>query len=185
MDYNETARRRAAHAYPAYAQPPTGSGVLIRQISSLVLMLLLYSAALPYNPTEWVLGSDGGDEGYLIDRLCAGVILISACYFQWRIASLRTPLAVGIPGTDNFLFAWSPALYWPVALGQAALLYVAAFGSNEMLRRMIVSAVLGCLWVVGLAATPEETRRWAWSMIKEMWFWMIFDEVLGRRRRRR
>ena len=49
---------------------------------------------------------------------------------------------------------------WHFAVCEAALLVLAEWGPSEMLRRVLISGVIGFLWVVGFAATPESYKRW-------------------------
>ncbi|KAK2015517.1 hypothetical protein LZ32DRAFT_602164 [Colletotrichum eremochloae] len=184
--------------------PPGKANILARQLAALPLIALLYTAAVPFTPVAWVLHVGGSS---LFDRLFAGIIVLAACYFQWRVAGLTTPLAVFLPGAGDGGgstvrngrieqvpspgFVWNPDHYWPYAICEAVLLCVAEFGGNELLRRCIVCGVLGGLWLVGYHATPESTRRWAYENIKGWLFWMMLDEMMrvggrsyGARRRR-
>ncbi|KAK2035185.1 hypothetical protein LX32DRAFT_577776 [Colletotrichum zoysiae] len=193
-----------AGGYPG--GPPGRAEVLARRLAALPLVALLYAAAVPFAPAAWILQVGGSS---LLDRLFAGIVVLAACYFQWRIAGLTAPVAVffpwagggggstvrngrverapqGVPG-----FVWHPDNYWPYVFCEAALLCVAEFGASELLRRCIVCGVLGGLWLVGYHATPESTRRWAYENIKGWLFWMVLDEMMrvggrsyGARRRR-
>ncbi|KAK2042902.1 hypothetical protein LZ31DRAFT_555685 [Colletotrichum somersetense] len=174
--------------------PPSQVETLVRQLAALPLVALLYTAAVPFTPAAWVLQVGGSS---LLDRLLAGIIVLAAFYFQWRIAGLTAPVAVFLPwaggggggstvrngrverapqGVSGFV--WHPDNYWPYAVCEAALLYVAEFGGSELLRRCIVCGVLGGLWLVGYHATPESTRRWAYENIKGWLFWMMLDEMM-------
>lgn len=188
--------------YTAYAGPPGKADILGRQLAALPLIALLYTAAVPFTPVTWVLGIDGSS---LFDRLFAGIVMLSACYFQWRIAGLTSPLAVFLPGVADTRirngrieqagsgagFVWHPGNYWPCVICEAMFLCLAEFGGNELLRRCIVCGVVAGLWIVGYHATPESTRRWAYERIKSWLFWMVLDEMMrvggrsyGARRRR-
>jgi hypothetical protein len=174
-----------------------------RQASALLLIIFLYTAAVPFSPIVWLMDVDGAA---FFDRLVAGVLLLSACYFQWQIAGLRRPLAIMVPGTgatvirngrvergDPVGFAWHPSNYWPYVICEVMLLGLAEYGRSELLRRGIVSGVIAVLWAVGFYATPESTRKWAYDHIKNWMFWMVLQELMnvgvrsmagnGRRRR--
>ncbi|OLN83753.1 hypothetical protein CCHL11_08741 [Colletotrichum chlorophyti] len=187
--------------YTAWSSPPGKASILTRQLAALPLIALLYTAATPFTPVVWVLNIDGSS---LFDRLFAGIIMLSACYFQWRIAGLTSPLAVFLPGPSGTAirngrierdsgmgFVWHPSNYWPCVVCEAMLLGVAEFGPSELLRRSIVCGVIAGLWVVGWSATPQSTKQWAYDHIKSWLFWMVLDELMrvgsrshgGRRRR--
>ncbi|KAK2001150.1 hypothetical protein LX36DRAFT_698442 [Colletotrichum falcatum] len=220
--FNDETRARggssAPHAAPyktaARSGPPRKANVLARQLASLPLIALLYSAAVPFTPAAWLLRVGGST---LFDRLFAGVVVFAACYFQWRVAGLTAPFAVFLPGASGISgvpgggggggstirngrlerapggpgFVWNPDSYWTYAACEAALLCAAEFGGSEPLRRCVVCGVLGALWLVGYHATPEPTRRWAYENVKGWLFWMMLDEMMrvggrsyGARRRR-
>ncbi|KAF6831954.1 hypothetical protein CPLU01_06471 [Colletotrichum plurivorum] len=182
--------------------PPSRNNILTRQLVSLPLIALLYTAATPFTPVVWLLNLEGGS---FFDRLFAGITMLSACYFQWQIASLTRPLAVVLPGSSRTVirdgrvvenggvagFVWHPSNYWPYVICEAMLLGLAEFGPSEMLRRGIVCGVVAGLWAVGYSATPESTKRWAYEHLKAWMFWMVLDELMrvggrsysGRRRR--
>ncbi|KAJ0163981.1 hypothetical protein CTA2_2014 [Colletotrichum tanaceti] len=195
--------------YTAYAGPPGKADILSRQLAALALIALLYTAAVPFTPIMWILDIDGSS---VFDRLLAGIVMLSACYFQWRIAGLTSPLAVFLllpgavvggetrirngrverAGSGGAGFVWRPGFYWPCVVCEAVLLCAAEFGGNELLRRCVVCGVVAGLWLVGYHATPESTRLWAYERIKSWLFWMVLDEMMrvgGRsynaRRRRR
>jgi hypothetical protein len=174
--------------YSAWSGPPAQSGSLARKFSALALVVLLYTASNPFTPFVWVLNMSGGS---LFDRLFAGIMLLSACYFQWIIANITRPLAVVLPGSTGAVlrngriergatagFVWHPSNYWPYLLCEAMMLAFAEFGPSEMLRRGIVCGVIAGLWVLGFSATPESTKRWAYDHIKSWVFWIMLDELL-------
>lgn len=177
-----------------YGGPPSESNMVARKASAIALAVLLYSAATPFSPVGWFLNVNGA---FFIDYMCAGIILLSSCYFQWRIAGLTHALVIPIPnlgggsptirnghvsagssaGNDIFLFQTSN--YWPYAACEALLLGLAEFGPSEYLRRSVVLGVCAGLWILGWHATPAATKRWAWGHIKALWFWMILQELLN------
>ena len=57
------------------------------------------------------------------------------------------------------------------------VLGVAEWGGSEAWRKIIVVGVLGALWLVGFAATPAGTKRWAWEQIKVYLWVLVLDEV--------
>lgn len=59
------------------------------------------------------------------------------------------------------------------------LLCVANWGGVEVLRMVLVCAVVGALWAVGWVVTPEKRKRWAWGYVKGIWYWIVVDEILG------
>jgi hypothetical protein len=188
-----------AHAH----QAPSSPNILIRRAGAVPLALLLLAAAMPFAPASWVFPSDAAS---LVDTFISSPVILGAVYFQWQTAAIRFPYLFGplqtgaptpairngqIQMLESTVWVWQPANYWPCLVCEALLLYVAHWGGNEVARRIIVSMVMGGLWVVGLPATPEWVKVWAWDQIKRAWFWMAFDEVLrmgrygGRRRRGR
>ncbi|KAI0019468.1 hypothetical protein F4780DRAFT_447391 [Xylariomycetidae sp. FL0641] len=187
--------------YEPYRGPPNKFNMGLRAFSSVPLMVLLYSASMPFTPVSWVFPVEGS---FFADRLVSGLIVIIACYFQYCIASLNRPVAISLPGPghqtirngrmqagSDIAFVWQTSNYWPYAACETMLLILAEFGPSEMLRRSIVCGVLAGLWLVGWHATPQSYKDWAWGHIKELWFWMVLRELLdmsrynpGRRPRR-
>ncbi|KAH8892876.1 hypothetical protein GQ53DRAFT_121108 [Thozetella sp. PMI_491] len=169
----------------AYHGPPNTAS---RRFSSIVLVVLLYTAATPFQPFSWLMQIDGS---FLFDRLLAGILLLCACYFQWSIASLKASVIVNLPSTDATvirdgrverggstpLFIWRTSDYWSAAAVEALLLVIAEWGPSELLRRAIVAVVVASLWVLGLAATPAAYKRWAWEHIKAYIFVLVLDEL--------
>ncbi|KAF2789774.1 hypothetical protein K505DRAFT_328016 [Melanomma pulvis-pyrius CBS 109.77] len=185
----------------ARAAPPPASSVLLRQFSSFPLVLLLWTAATPFTPTAWLLGDFSG--AMIVDRFVAGLILLCACYFQFKASSLTHPIAVAIPNPlgasqgepyvyngrmrypapsdksakSEFTFLYHPEKYWTYGAVEAGLLLLAEFSGFEYLRRAVVVAVLGALWAVGWYITPAATKRWAWGHIKVFWFFVVWDLI--------
>ncbi|KAK3987103.1 hypothetical protein QBC44DRAFT_246595 [Cladorrhinum sp. PSN332] len=169
--------------------------ILPRQLSSLFLIVLLYTAATPFNPISWLTGSILLSGTYFFDRLLAGILLFCAFYFQWRIASLRSDTVISIPllgGDAQFIrngriersgaagvevWRWRVNEYWVFAAIEAAALVAAEFGGNEGLRRLLVAGTVLALWVLGWSVTPGSTRRWAWEQIKVFLWVLVLDEV--------
>jgi hypothetical protein len=200
------------YAYSTATNAPGASSIprstrstrmLARQLAAIPLVALLYTAATPFAPVAWALGLY---DSTIVDRVLAGIVMLSACYFQWRIGGLTQPLAIVVPGSDAPVvrngrverapavgFVWYPDNYWMFAVAEAGLLFLAEFGPSEMLRRAIVCCVVGGLWAVGYSATPEAMKRWAYGHMKTWVFWMLLDEFrrvgwgnqggYGRRRR--
>ncbi|KAI0479431.1 hypothetical protein GGR56DRAFT_634974 [Xylariaceae sp. FL0804] len=195
---------RAYETYRGGHHPPGRYNLGARQFSSVPLMVLLYSAAMPFTPVAWLFPVDGA---FFVDRMCAGVVLLCACYFQYAIAGLDRAVAVSlaIPGLPSgsggrptirnghmqsgggggggvladLSFVWQTSNYWPYAACEAVLLALAEFGPSETLRRSVVCGVLAGLWLVGFHATPRAYRVWAWEHIKAWWFWIILSELLN------
>ncbi|KAK3294095.1 uncharacterized protein B0H64DRAFT_324988 [Chaetomium fimeti] len=71
----------------------TTTTLLPRQLTALALTALLYTAATPFTPLTWLTGPMHLSGTLFLDRLAAGLVLFSAFYFQWAIASLRGPAA--------------------------------------------------------------------------------------------
>ncbi|KAI0602466.1 hypothetical protein F4775DRAFT_244384 [Biscogniauxia sp. FL1348] len=189
------------HVPPPCGPPPSGPSEPLRggpnqfnmgarRFSSIPLIILLYSAAVPFTPMAWIFPADGS---FLIDRLCAGLILLCACYFQWRISGLNHAIAISLPspghqtirngrmerGGGDIAFVWQTSNYWPYAACEAILLGLAEFGPSEMMRRAIVTVVLAALWLLGWHATPRSYKIWAWEHIKAFWFWIVLSELLN------
>jgi hypothetical protein len=180
--------------YKAYNGPPSENNMMARKVSALALAVLLYSAAVPFHPVGWFFNIEGA---FFVDRMAAGIILLCACYFQWRIASLTHALAIPLPnlsgggptirngrvgggssgGADIFLYTTNN--YWPYAACEALLLGLAEFGPSEYLRRGVVMGIVAGLWILGWHATPAALKRWAWEHIKAWWFWIILSELLN------
>ncbi|KAH8646292.1 hypothetical protein BX600DRAFT_477454 [Xylariales sp. PMI_506] len=176
-----------AESSESYRGPPS---VVTRRVSSVLLIILLYTAASPFSPLSWLMQIDGS---FLFDRLFAGIILLSACYFQWAIASLTASVVVSLPSVGSTttirngrveqgpssvsLFLWRTSNYWPCAACEALLLIIAEWGPSELLRRSIVGGVVAGLWVLGFSATPQAYKRWAWEHIKTYLFVLLLDEI--------
>ncbi|KAK4194329.1 hypothetical protein QBC40DRAFT_290971 [Triangularia verruculosa] len=196
----------ATHTYPdrdhsAKSTPYTDAALnppslLPRRFFSLILIVLLYTAASPFTPISWALGSDTVylSGTYLFDRLFSGLILFAAFYFQWRIASLRASVAVTLPlggsttqvrngrletvhssSMDLFLFKSSD--YWHFALAEAGVLLLAEFAGGESLRRVVVTLTVAGVWLVGWAATPRSVKNWMWEHAKAYLFVLVLDEL--------
>jgi hypothetical protein len=179
-------------------------GMIARRLSAVGLIILLYIAATPFTPVSWFFYTD---FAFLADTVGAGVLLLCACYFQWRISGLTHALAIPLPTLGNGIrvvngrveqqagidiFLWKPSNYWPCVLGEALLLFFATAGPSEMLRRGIILAVVSGLWFLGWHATPAATKQWAWEHIRDYVFWQLLSEFMsggrhtaGRRRARR
>ncbi|KAI1501833.1 hypothetical protein F5X99DRAFT_381150 [Biscogniauxia marginata] len=175
--------------YEAYRGSPNQFNMGARRFSSIPLMILLYSAAVPFTPVAWLFPADGS---FLVDRLCAGIIVLCACYFQWRISGLNHAIAISLPSPGHqtirngrmdrggdIAFVWQTSDYWPYVICETLLLGLAEFGPSEMLRRAIVTVVLAALWLLGWHATPRSYKMWAWEHIKAFWFWIILSELLN------
>ncbi|KAF2728637.1 hypothetical protein EJ04DRAFT_389540, partial [Polyplosphaeria fusca] len=180
-----------------------------RQFSSLPLIILLWTAASPFTPISWLLFSLEG--AYLFDRFVAGILLLCACYFQFSLAGLTHPVVLTLPNpmqrSEGYVqngrigkekgnggevaLVYQPRDYWTYVVAEAAVLAGAEWGGSEIARRAVVLGVVGALWVVGWAVTPEATKRWAWGHVKAIWFVVVVDLVRevgfsrggGRRRR--
>ncbi|KAF2267854.1 hypothetical protein CC78DRAFT_530620 [Lojkania enalia] len=195
--------------------PPTSSAITFRQISSIPIIILLWTAAVPFSPTAWLIGNIEGAS--LIDRFVAAIILLCALYFQFKLSGLSHPVAVALSnpiaqGSDSYVsngrmggsrakrdaeekaevvFYYHPGSYWTYVVTEVGLLVIAEFGRMEYLRRAIVLCVVAGLWAVGWMITPRSTKMWAWEHIKAFWFFIVLDLVReigfggGRHRRRR
>ncbi len=173
------------------------------------MIVLLYTAAMPFTPTEWLFGSIEG--AYLIDRLVAGMVLLIALYFQFALAGQTFTVALAIPNPlaegdtytpsgrtssssakQEFVFFYRPSEYWTYMAAEFGLLFLAQFGPFEFVRRIIVASIVGLLWAVGWIITPQSTKKWAWGHVKTFWFFIVLDLIRdigmgqggGRRRRR-
>ncbi|KAF2183015.1 hypothetical protein K469DRAFT_710960 [Zopfia rhizophila CBS 207.26] len=184
-----------------------------RQIASLPTAILLWTAATPFTPVAWLIGPLEG--AFLVDRFVAGIILLSALYFQWKVAGLSHPIAIALPnplaqGSDSYIsngrvggaqarqeanknadivFFYHPSSYYVYLTSEIALLALAEFGGMEYLRRGIVLAVVAALWAVGWMVTPRRTKMWAWEHVKAFLFFVVLDLIrdvgFGGGRRRR
>ncbi|KAM7220373.1 hypothetical protein V8F06_004152 [Rhypophila decipiens] len=185
-----------------YSSSRTSTGgatptILTRQLSSIALIILLYTAGMPFEPFGWTLGRLAGT--YLFDRVFGGILLFCCFYFQYRIASLRASVIVSVPAlvspssgsriqngrvvkdestlSSTPVWVYRTSTYWHLAFSEGALLLLAEFGPSEILRRVIVVGIVSGLWLVGFAATPESYKRWAWGHIKAYLFFIILDEI--------
>ncbi|KAK3902645.1 hypothetical protein C8A05DRAFT_15316 [Staphylotrichum tortipilum] len=172
----------------------SGPSILPRRVSSLALVILLYTAATPFSPISWLTGPLEMSGTYLADRLLAGLILLGACYFQWAVASLRSAVVITLPtggsvtrvrdgrleqvrGDGVVLGVWTVEGYWHFALAQAGVLLLAEYAGSETLRRFVVAVVVLALWIIGWAATPASLKRWAWEHAKVYLFLLVLDEL--------
>lgn len=163
-----------------------------RQILSIPMIALLFTAAMPFSPMTWVLGSWEG--AYLIDRLITGPLLLCACYFQWKLSSVTFPVIitiqnpaaqqsnayvrngrVGQSNSAGIEFLYNPSNYYLYMSMEVGLLLFAEYAGFEYLRRAIVICVVGALWAVGWTITPRQTKAWAWEHIKSIWFFLALD----------
>jgi hypothetical protein len=181
-------------ARPAASPGASGAAVqstTLRKASAVAMIILLYSAASPFNPISWLTYDLEGS--FFLDRLVAGAVLFAALYFQWRIAAQTSPVAICLPtgsrqtirngaivttGSGELVFLYNPVEYWKYVGIEAALLGVAEFGGSEILRRCLVSGVLAGLWAVGWFVTPERIKKEGWEHLKRIWFWIALDEVM-------
>ncbi|SPO01384.1 uncharacterized protein DNG_04060 [Cephalotrichum gorgonifer] len=155
-------------------------GIYIRRAFSVLLGMSLYTVARPFEPSYWLLKSEAS---LLIDRFVSTIALLCACYFQWAVASLRRPVTVTYPGPGEQppLFVWRLANFWPCALCEFLLLVVAYCETSEVARRTIVSGLVLGLWLVGLPATPESTKRAIWDEVKREAAEQILHALTARR----
>jgi len=194
----ENPRTSQAYAY----RMPSDSSIFIRRVAGVPIALLLFAASMPFYPASWIFKTDAA---YLADNFISTPAILGAVYFQWQIASIRIPFVFGplkngapaairngqIQRLESMVWVWHPANYWFSLALEALLLSVAHWGGSELVRRIIISLVMGGLWMVGLPATPGWVKIWAWEQLKRIWFWTAFDEVTrmgrygGRRRRGR
>jgi len=168
--------------------------ILPRQFSSIMLVALLYTAATPFSPVSWLTGPVMLSGTYFLDRMVAGLVLFCAFYFQWAIASLRSAVVISLPTGGSTtqvrngrveqvrsssvpLWVWRTDDYWHFALAEVGVLLIAEFAGGETMRRLLVSAVILALWVVGWSATPASLKRWAWEHIKVYLFVLVLDEL--------
>ena len=102
----------------------------------------------------------------------------------------------GTQGCDARRGVANPVVDRHFALAEAGVLLLAEYAGSETMRRFVVSVVVLALWVIGWAATPASTKRWAWEHVKVYLFVLILDELRnvarqglggggGRRRRAR
>ncbi|KAK3214427.1 hypothetical protein GRF29_19g144397 [Pseudopithomyces chartarum] len=71
------------------------SSILLHQCLSFPLNALLYTTATPFSPLAWILGPHEG--AFLFDRFAGGIILLSALYFQFKLASRTHAVVVTVP----------------------------------------------------------------------------------------
>jgi len=196
------------------ALPVPQSSLLGRRVFALPLIVLLWTAATPFTPVSWFMGSFSG--ALIVDRFVAGLALLCACYFQFQVSGLTHPIAVSVPNpfvqqSEQYVyngrvryrnpevktdvgFFYHPEKFWTYALAEAGVLLFAEFCRVEILRRALVLVVVSGLWMVGWMITPQSTKRWAWGHIKVFWFFIVWDLIRdvgfgggggGRRRGRR
>src|SRR3954468_14195366 len=87
-------------------QPPSSSSLFRRQLAAFPVIILLWTAAVPFTPVAWLVGSLEG--AFLIDRFVAGILLLCALYFQWKVSTLSHPIAIALPnpaaqGSDSYV----------------------------------------------------------------------------------
>ncbi|KAK4175073.1 hypothetical protein QBC36DRAFT_388496 [Triangularia setosa] len=196
----------ATHPYPDYTSPKSTPytnaalnppSVLPRQFFSLILIILLYTTASPFTPISWALCTDTLNLSgtYLFDRLFSGLVLFSAFYFQWRIASLRAssvPVTIPLGGSTTQirngrletvhsssldLFLYKTGDYWHFALAEAGMLLLAEFSGSENLRRVVATLTVAGVWLMGWAATPRSVKDWMWEHAKAYLFVLVLDEL--------
>jgi hypothetical protein len=179
-------------AYSSSSRSPNAAiieNTIFRKLGAVAMILLLYTAATPFSPIGWIATDLSG--AYMLDRLFAGALLFSALYFQWRMACQLAPIAIILPfgsgqtirngqlvaGTD-FGFVYRPVEYWKYIGVEAAILALAEFGGQEILRRALVSGVIAGLWAVGWTVTPDSVKQRGWEYLKQIWFWIALDEIM-------
>lgn len=78
-------------------------------------------------------------------------------------------------------------MYWSLAGAETAAVLAVQLMKNEIVRRLTSVGLVGALWAVGWAATPQAYKREAWENLKWIWTWMAIGEaramVRGGRRR--
>jgi hypothetical protein len=186
-------KREEPQAAPSSASVrDVAESTIFRKVSSVAMIILLYTAATPFSPFAWL--SYELEGSFLLDRLLAGVFLFAAIYFQWRIGAQTTPVAVCLPtgsrqsirngriettnGGGELVFIYKPVDYWKYIGIEAVMLGVAEFADREIWRRGLVSAVIAALWSVGWFVTPQRVKMDAWEYLKVMWFWIALDEIM-------
>lgn len=181
------------NAAAAAATATAGMGELsvLRKVSSVAMIILLYTAATPFSPFAWI--TSGVEGSLLLDRFLAGVLLLGAVYFQWRIAAQAFNVAISLPtgsrqvvrngriettsGGGELVFIYKPADYWKYMALEAAVLGGVEYANREIWRRCIVSGVIAALWGVGWHVTPQSVKNTAWDYLKWLWFCIAVDEV--------
>ncbi|KAK0673164.1 hypothetical protein QBC41DRAFT_397109 [Cercophora samala] len=190
--FPDTTARPAGYSSTTTTPP----SLLPRQFSSLLLIILLYTTASPFTPVSWALGSDALHLSgtYFFDRIFSGLVLFSAFYFQWRIASLRASVAITLPlggstttlrngrletvqSSSMDLFLYKTSDYWHFALAEGGVLLLAEFAGSENMRRVVVCATVAGIWLLGWAATPRSVKDWMWEHAKAYLFVLVLDEL--------
>lgn len=194
---------RRADAPEGRSSPNVIQSTIVRKASAVGMIILLYTAAMPFTPVTWL--TTGLEGSFLLDRLLAGALLFAALYFQWQIAAQTFPVAICIPtgarqtvsngklstSSGEFLWLYQPTEYWKYVGAEAVALAVAEYCGYEILRRALVIGVIAALWAVGWFVTPERVKSEGWQYLKRVWFWIALDEIFrigmggGRARRRR
>jgi hypothetical protein len=167
----------------------------LRRFSALILIITLYTVATAdihgFAPATWASRTSGA--GFL-DAFFAPVILLAACFFQWRVSGVTS--AVIISDFDGAVIIYAPRDYWKWAVGEFALLIgtkmlwlllmVQSIPAVQGIAWLIyiadkiaVLVVVAVLWKVGWETTPQAWKREAWEYLKIWWLTMVFDE--GRR----
>lgn len=171
------------------------SSILLHQCLSFPLNALLYTTATPFSPLAWILGPHEG--AFLFDRFAGGIILLSALYFQFKLASRTHAVVVTVPNPlaqpetyvregrlqrarwgPEFVFLYEPRRFFWYAGVEVGALLLGSVPGLEYVRRGVVLVVLAALWAGGWRVTPESTKRWAWGHVKWYWTWIAFS-VLG------
>jgi hypothetical protein len=188
---------------PSSTSKPSQS-IILRRLTAVVLMILLFISAQPFTPFRWVFRDN---TSLILDSTFSVTLLLAGLGFQWQIAGCRFPVACIIPlsslGLDDstirsgnlgrsnrndLVWIYNPSDYWKYAGFEAVLLCIAEWFGYELLRRGIIFGVLGALWGVGWFVTPQHVKTKAWDMIKWMWIRLAVNQVMqmgsGRGRRR-
>ncbi|ORY06156.1 hypothetical protein BCR34DRAFT_441693, partial [Clohesyomyces aquaticus] len=174
--------------------PPSQSSIMRRQILSILVAALLWTAAIPFTPTSWVLGEFEG--AFLVDRFVAGLLLLCALYFQFAVAGVTYPIAISLPnptatstGSANYvhngrmgtrseenknteiLFFYHPRDYYFYLVIEIALLCVAEWGG-----KYIMISVVAMEYVRRVIVSLVVGMLWAvgWMVTprsSKMWAW--------------
>ncbi len=149
-----------------YSRPISRTEIKLRQISSIILSILLVrSAGFPFTPLSWIIPFRGI---LIVDYTVSNFVLAATCYFYFCIASttrdLRTPRWGIVPGT-----IFRPVHFWPWAVVHSLQLTASlCFGFEVMSRGLAINCILGTRGI-GLAAVPPSHLQWAQGWAMKLW----------------
>ncbi|KAF2663467.1 hypothetical protein BT63DRAFT_430313 [Microthyrium microscopicum] len=135
----------------------------------------------------------------MLDMFLGGPIFVIGLYFQWHISSILRPFVISIPtglgdtniqggrvnNSQHWVYLYQPDDYWKFIAAEIGTLAIMYQLNSEMVRQILGCLIFAVLWAIGWFSSPEESKRWVWAQVKEIWLWMAVSQVMNASQTRR